>query len=156
MLLFTLLHFHSIFCALIPRYNNFRKLEYYYLYHFIIWLFSLSLYALWEWYFKDRLVFLQIYHNSILLLNGILLDLKVISTFRGIFFFFYNLFLMFVYFWAWVSRGRAEREGDRIGSRLPIAQSQMWGSNSSMWYHDLSPHLMFNLLSHPGAPQRNF
>ena len=78
--------------------------------------------------------------------------------------FFLNFFLTFIYFWdrerQSMNGGGAEREGDRIGNKLPgsepSAQSLMWGSNS--WTARSWPgwSRTLNRLRHPGAPKYLF
>ena len=69
-------------------------------------------------------------------------------------------FLMFTYFWdrerQSVSRGGAEREGDRIRSRLqaPSCQHRAWrgAQTHGPRDHDLSWSQPLNRMSHPGTP----
>ena len=70
---------------------------------------------------------------------------------------------MFIYIWERqkqrqsTSRRGAEREGDRIWSRLQAlsCQHRAWcrAWTHKQWAHDLSRSQMLNWLSHPGAPR---
>ena len=72
--------------------------------------------------------------------------------------FFYFWKNIFIYFWERpsVSKGGAERKGDRIRSRLQALSCQHRASRRAQTHkprdHDLSLSRSLNQLNHPGAP----
>ena len=73
---------------------------------------------------------------------------------------FFNIFLMFIYFWdrekQSMNGGGSERGTHRIWSRLQALSSQHRARCRSqtygLWVHDLSRSRMLHQPSHPGAP----
>ena len=77
---------------------------------------------------------------------------------------FLKCFLTFIYYWETerqsMSRGGAERGGDRIWSRLQALSCEhrvpRWAWTHEPWDYDLSQNWTLNQLSYPGAPRGKF